>query len=639
MQDANITENMKSHVDESFKKLLEQLKTDLSMYNFIPMLALAFYNDNFVFTKENGVRNDDFLLSNYIADLYLSFQNSTALPFPDEGTAKKIVKNINEIYSTCMLKDMLDSQGIESNAQNAKGMFKYTERSFFVPVFLMIYSVVTEKEYLDFFYEKSGFHLSNLQIFNSILKMMTLQRYERHFPLNEVLAFSIDDIMEVMKKEKPEFQISVSEIQKLIDYFLLEKSNNRDCIPRYENPVTKKPIFRYGDKYICSDPLRLIKRMPEILESELVTDRNLWDKYTGSRGKALENATVSLLKKVFKNAAVYQNIIFYPEDGKRHETDILIDTGAYLFIVEAKSGRFQEQAKLGNEKIFGISVDKLLQKAHEQCLFAYDYIQKNGKAVFENDEKKVEIENEKYIKIYMLTVTLENLDKLTSDIYKTVPVHEENPILSFSIYDLFIITDILPTGSELLLYLDCRQKIVKKGIVNSSTELDTLSNFLVMGLQFENIPDVKDANIIDITNYSDDIEKYYFGEIRKKPTLSRGVGMNILLLKLYQAESCYADVVGKELLSLKLKRQKDFVNKFDCITKLAIRGGRHDFSFLVENSTIGVSFFCYSSNKIFDDEKLWKDFAYMHMQKQNTKFWFYVIATAKPSKINLIGYV
>src|SRR5574344_556498 len=105
MQDDKFLNSMTSHANESLDKLIERLKKDFSSYSFITVLAMAYKNDNFVFIKEDGVRNDDFKLSNYIADLYLTFQKDKELTFPDETTTTDIFQYLIEIVKTNMLVD------------------------------------------------------------------------------------------------------------------------------------------------------------------------------------------------------------------------------------------------------------------------------------------------------------------------------------------------------------------------------------------------------------------------------------------------------------------------------------------------------------------------------------------------------
>ena len=49
-----------------------------------PVLERAFINDNYIYKNGNRVPNDDALISDYIADLFLSFQKDKSLDKPAE---------------------------------------------------------------------------------------------------------------------------------------------------------------------------------------------------------------------------------------------------------------------------------------------------------------------------------------------------------------------------------------------------------------------------------------------------------------------------------------------------------------------------------------------------------------------------
>ena len=72
---ADFSEESKQFFSQSITDSVTKLKQYLLKYSLLPVLEKAFINDNFIYKKENGAQNEDFLLSDYITDLYLSFQN------------------------------------------------------------------------------------------------------------------------------------------------------------------------------------------------------------------------------------------------------------------------------------------------------------------------------------------------------------------------------------------------------------------------------------------------------------------------------------------------------------------------------------------------------------------------------------
>ena len=359
-------------------ELLDKLKEYVRVYDLIPVLVKAFENDNLTFYKANDVPNDDFLLANYITDLYLSFQKGKELKTPDEKVVDEIFDCCMKIYESSLIIEMTGDE-IDEDIKDDVLMFKYTERSFYIDILSIIFFNIVDKEYLSYFYDKTGFYLQNIFIFRNAITCLIQDRFENNKKYDgNVLAFSAEDILNYINMNfHLKNSIDISEIQTFIKYFYIDSSDNNNYLPRFNNTVGKKPIFNYEDKYICSEPLRMIKSIFSILENELKNDSKLLNEYYASRGKNLENLARNILINLFPEAEVYQDLNYLTKDQKEHETDIIVDIGNYLIIVEAKSGKFRPQAKEGNSKIFKNSINKIIAEAHEQCRTTYEYIQQN----------------------------------------------------------------------------------------------------------------------------------------------------------------------------------------------------------------------------------------------------------------------
>ena len=110
-------DDISSRENGKLNELLYELKSYIAQYNLLPVLAKAFKNDNFVFTKSNGIRNDDYLLAGYIADLYYSFQKGKELETPDENTINNIFNCCMNIYHSCFILEMTGNE-IDENIKH-----------------------------------------------------------------------------------------------------------------------------------------------------------------------------------------------------------------------------------------------------------------------------------------------------------------------------------------------------------------------------------------------------------------------------------------------------------------------------------------------------------------------------------------
>ena len=93
--DREFSEKTIQHVSKKLDADIDELKNYINTYSLLPVLEKAFINDNFIYEKQKGVPNEDFLISDYIADLYLSFQIN-------RETKEPLQDDVNRIFEVCM---------------------------------------------------------------------------------------------------------------------------------------------------------------------------------------------------------------------------------------------------------------------------------------------------------------------------------------------------------------------------------------------------------------------------------------------------------------------------------------------------------------------------------------------------------
>ena len=484
-----------------------------------------------------------------------------------------------------------------------------------------------------------------ITLFRAVITFLIQDRYNNKAKYSsDMLVFSAEDILNYINRFFHNYnEIDIKQIQNFIDYFLLDISSNIDYLPRFNNSIESKPLFSYQDKYICSVPLGLVKNIYSILEKEIDSDSSIRDEYFASKGANLENLTRNILTKLFPEADIYQGLEYFASDKKWHEADVIVDLGNYLIIIEAKARKFRSQARQGNQKIFNSSINNIIAEAHEQCRTTYEYIQENDTASFSKHKGKdsfVSFRRNNFIDIFLFTIELENLESITSDIYKTLPIYLSNPILTFSIYDLYIITDVLKSGALFMLYLQQRRQSVHDKQIHTSNELDYLSLFLDHDLRFnEKDENGKIIQNVFINDYSDSLDKYYI-EGKRIKVYPTAVGATILFQQLSHYSKKLGFVIEKEFISANIKVQKDILKKIEIIKKKALSDcNAHDCSFLLELGKVGISFFVYKKQCDFTDDAYIKRYVEMKLNQNSVDFWFYVIFTVKPNKVQLINFV
>lgn len=467
-------------------------------------------------------------------------------------------------------------------------------------------------------------------------------KYEKGPTEHNILFFAKEELFAYIS-ERSRIEFTMDRFEKLLDYFELKESNNTTFLPRPDNPVSKKPIFRYEDKYICCDPLRLIKNELLIFEDEFKKnekeDELLRTEYGKSKGEKFEELVYGIFQTLFNNAEIYHNLTYCTPDKVKHESDVIVDTGNYLLIVEVKSKSFQEKGKQGNERSYKKSIYNLIADAHKQCKTTYEYICDNDVAEFHEGKETVLISKKNYLDIFLVTIELENLDSITSDLYETIEVYEKSPILTFSIYDLFLIFDILEKGSLFLIYLEQRRKCLLEKKIHTSTELDYLSTFLIRDLVFDKKHGFEaNFDMISLSGCSTDIDDYYL-QNKKKPQRKIAVGANIFLKQLNDCDGKIGLTIEKEFLSASIKTQKDILSRIQKLKKQATRGKSSVYSYTLESNKIGISLICYKNETFISNLDVIKDYVEEKMYELNISHWAFIGFTLKPNRIQMLYFV
>lgn len=635
MSDTEFLGNSKEIVDYQIRDFIGKIRLYINKYSLIPVIEKAFINDNFIYKKDDGTTNEDCKLCLYVGDLYLTYQKDKILPEPSQEQAEDIYNCFFKLVKLSMLRETLINNSSQSSI-DYKVQFKYTERSFYIDIMAEIINNVIDEKWLLLFFTKTGFYLKDIFTFNFVYKGLLYDRFKQATP--SLLSLTFEEIFMAFKEL--DNSITETRLRAFIDYFSCKESSNDSFLPSVENPLIQKPIIQNKDYIICCDSLILIKNTFFIIEKELKEDKKILSEYGNSKGYNFEKMVQSIFQKLFPDASFYSELEYITSENKKlREVDLLIDTGNYLLIVESKGRSFQENAKKGNEGSYKRSIKNVIKDAHEQCIVVYNYLTSNDRVNFKKKDEQYEFSKNNYFDIYLITIELDNLDAITADIYKTIEVYEANPIVTFSLYDLIIIQDILEKGSLFLNYLEQRRGVIKQKKITSVTELDYLSYYIHNGMFYDKQDEIlkDDFTFISIGNFSNELDEYYFFETKEKPhypLLSESIHF---FQQLRQCNNKLGFTIEKEILSANSETQKDFFLRIEELKKQAsIRGKSSVFSFVLETNKMGISIICYDNSIMIPPSNYFRNYIHDKQEKCSVKNWFLIIYSLMPYKIHTI---
>jgi len=276
----------------------------------------------------------------------------------------------------------------------------------------------------------------------------------------------------------------------------------------------------------------LIPKLDFILENLLTDEKKeqtaIWKKYEQAKSKFLEDTTFDFFSRVFPVKNMYRNL-FYPINGERPETDLVIIFDNKIIIIESKSNYLPMAGRRGGIKTLEKTLEKIIKKAYSQAKRTRDYIQSTDEAVFTNKSGKevlrINNKNNDYQFIF-INSTLETLDAFQANLKELDSLEMFDKCdypWSVNLFDLDIITDCIPSSAYLLHYIHQRTETQKRGIFSAITEGEFLGYYFKHGNFYEYAYDESGKPIARISlgaDFFDQFEKHYvFGE--KKPTLEK----------------------------------------------------------------------------------------------------------------------
>ena len=396
----------------------------------------------------------------------------------------------------------------------------------------------------------------------------------------------------------------------------------------------------------------LFRNIIEILENWIkASDSRYYERrYQKRKGEYLEEMSLEYIAALFPGSEVYGKLYYRIEENgasKRVETDGLVIYDDNLFIIEAKAGQLHPSAHRGSIIKIKNDVGKLISDAYDQALRTKNYILSVSEPIFEYQSGKtaLKIENpSKFRNIFLVNTTLENLGELSTHLnslrqYNLI----EGKEWPWSVYinDLRVISELIETPSEFLLYLQRRIRANDFPAFSAADELDFFSVFLREGLYFED-GRLGSVDVYRVVGYTDAIDRYYHAQMGltsggEKPKLNILKEYRDLIRKIEATQKFGFSFVTTTLLSFDSEIHSKLIG---CIKSLISRanGGKkcHNATLLFQGLNLGLTVVVDPSETCNPLEYE----AYCDSKKYQTRFdtWITLLLTCTEGQIKYVDF-
>lgn len=348
-------------------------------------------------------------------------------------------------------------------------------------------------------------------------------------------------------------------------------------LPQAISPLRLHPIINLGDKYFCPVPHLLIWALKPQFERLLKPDESdaqsvdtkLWQRYQKHRSDLLVQRCLTYFAKLLPRSRSYSNLHYrILEQGidKTPELDALVLFDKYAFLIEAKAGELSPSAKRGGMLRMQSDLKELVEDPHRQALRATGYISSAQSPTFQlADGRTVSLEKKLYTEFFLVTLTLENIDVFTKELYQLKEVGifatDELP-WAISMDDLRIIAETISVPTQFIHYLKWRLYLNQTKRITAQSELDWLGYYLAEGPKALKVPDGYDYMMLETyTTQFDDFYLYEQGERTKpapRPSQFCPPEMETLLCGLEQLHGYGYTAAAEAMLSLPFEERKLF---------------------------------------------------------------------------------
>ena len=369
-----------------------------------------------------------------------------------------------------------------------------------------------------------------------------------------------------------------------------------EYFPMNETLIYEKPLVKINENYFCFNTPTMNYNLDSIIENlilELIPQNKQSKQYYSKKGNYLEDISLELFQSILPNAQVYKGLKYNTDD----EVDGIIIYDNNIFIIEAKSNKFTIGAKKGNTDKIKRNTKDIVEKAYQQAIRAKKYIESNEISEFRDEKTKkiiLKINKLKINNIYMINTTLEPLMHITANLNSLKRfgfIQGKDWIWSVYLNDLRIISEIIESPIEFLLYLERRVKFNDYPQIKTMEEIDIFGFFLHNGLYFDDIDFPKQNYMMSLDGFSQPIDEYYLSKEKKitkkveKPSYIKKCKTNKIVQKIEDTKQDKFSIITKFLLDYDDQHQMEIEKQSMNILK----GKRRNFSMFSPNENIGFT--------------------------------------------------
>lgn len=251
--------------------------------------------------------------------------------------------------------------------------------------------------------------------------------------------------------------------------------------PIIDLPVFKRPFIKVDNVAYCFDYYSFIDNFYRVLQ-KTITRMNtsyIWADY---QKQASEKMVEGIFESLLPNCITYSSNHYPLSDSMKQfaENDLIVLYDDTIIIVEVKAGSFVYTPPISDYKAHIESYKALIEKADWQCQRTKDYLAKyDNPPLFDADHRlKAKIDMSKISSIYMMSVTVDNINTFAAKAEKISFLQLKSNAISIAVDDLMVYREYFKSPLLFLHFIQQRSIATQNPKLALNDELDHLGMYI-----------------------------------------------------------------------------------------------------------------------------------------------------------------
>ncbi len=323
------------------------------------------------------------------------------------------------------------------------------------------------------------------------------------------LGTKLRDVIDVTGWPEPFVDCLSFKLNESPDFF---ENNEFAGWPIIDLPIQKRPFININNHYYCFDYYSFVDNFYRVVQ-KAVSRKEPCYKWADVQKEASENMVADVFAQILPGSVIHRDN-YYPKNTSiknLSENDIIIQYENVLLIVEVKAGSFVFTPPITDFENHIRSYKSLIEKADHQCKNTYDYLMSNRIAKIYNQDgtEKAQIDMSKVNDIYMISVTIDNINDFAAQAEKLNFLQLKCNAISLSVDDLMVYREYFDFPLVFLHFLKQRRQATQEPKLALNDELDHLGLYIKHNMYCLQLSEIPEDAEVRFQGYREELDKYF----------------------------------------------------------------------------------------------------------------------------------